>query len=165
MMPTLNLLEPHNLMVIQVRETQDHHNLQMEEAVAAAVVAAAMVAGALKVGAKVEGDTEAAPAGRWMAGGWPEAGWLQPAAALTRLAGPSATTSCECEQLVPRLLRLAAETGDVSAALRGATAGLPLRCAGRVAGAGEACGCTCAWLGSGSGLGSESGLGLGSGQG
>ena len=30
MLPTPNLLEPHNLMVIQVRETH-HHHLQMEE--------------------------------------------------------------------------------------------------------------------------------------
>ena len=42
MLPTPNLLKPHNLMVIQVRETQDHHNLQMEEAVVVVVVAVAV---------------------------------------------------------------------------------------------------------------------------
>ena len=44
MMPTLNLLEPHNLIIIQVRETQDHHNLQMEEVVVAEVAEVAAVA-------------------------------------------------------------------------------------------------------------------------
>jgi hypothetical protein len=43
MLPTPNLLEPHNLMVIQVRETQDHRNLQMEEVAGAGAGAVAVV--------------------------------------------------------------------------------------------------------------------------
>ena len=87
-----------------------------------------------------------------MAGGWTQAGWLLPAVALfAPLAGPSAVPSCESEQLqlVPRLLGLAAERGDISergdmsSALRGAAAGLPLHCTGCAAGAGEAGGCAC----------------------
>ena len=66
MMPTLNLLEPHTLTRIQVRETQDHHHLQMEEVVVAAVaavaVAAAVAAAAAAVSESVVADVSIAGA-------------------------------------------------------------------------------------------------------